>query len=101
LGLGKLHQLLVLQEFVKPSGVIYNVYIGGNNITCVKCRSLPDVCPMMTHPPRDPSPSPTSWTYPLSMMTLLSATSIRSQWRCWFTLSSVTHAALEETKALA
>jgi inositol-1,3,4-trisphosphate 5/6-kinase / inositol-tetrakisphosphate 1-kinase len=43
MGLGKLHQLLVLQEFVNPGGVIYKVYVSGDHNTCVKCRSLPDV----------------------------------------------------------
>lgn len=42
-GLMKLRALLVLQEFVNHGGVVFKVYVAGNQVKCVKRGSLPDI----------------------------------------------------------
>lgn len=42
-GLKELKPPIVLQEFVNHGGVIFKIYVAGNNVTCVKRKSLPDI----------------------------------------------------------
>lgn len=41
-GLEKVRTPIVLQEFVKHGGVLFKVYVAGEQVKCVKRRSLPD-----------------------------------------------------------